>query len=42
MSCLERRPEDRPTQTEVAASLEPLVAAMPRKIVLSRFRPGVR
>jgi serine/threonine protein kinase len=42
MSCLERRPEDRPNQTEVASALEPLVAAMPRKIVLSRFRPRVR
>jgi hypothetical protein len=30
LSCLERRPEDRPTAVEVARALEPLVAMLPR------------
>lgn len=42
MSAMARRPEDRPTQREVSESLEPLVSAMPRRIVLSRLRPGPR
>jgi eukaryotic-like serine/threonine-protein kinase len=42
MSCLEKRPEDRPHQTDIAEHLEPLVAALPRRIVLSKFRPRVR
>lgn len=39
MSCLAKRPEHRPRQTDVARALEPLAAALPRRIVLSRFRP---
>jgi eukaryotic-like serine/threonine-protein kinase len=42
MSCLEKRPEMRPLQTDIAQHLEPLVAALPRRIVLSKFRPRVR
>ncbi len=42
MDCLEKRPEDRPRQSDIAGILEPLVAALPRRIVLSRFRPRVR
>ena len=42
MSCLEKRPENRPHQAEVAAALEPFVEAMPRKVVLSRLRPRMR
>jgi eukaryotic-like serine/threonine-protein kinase len=41
MSTLEKRPEDRPTQREVADRLEPMSAALPRKIVLTRFRPRI-
>ena len=39
MSCLEKRPEDRPLQSTIAERLEPFVAALPRRIVLSKFRP---
>ena len=42
MSCMHKRPEERPTQREVADELEPLAAALPRKIVLSRLRPRLR
>lgn len=35
MSCLERRPEDRPTASEVARALEPLVALLPRPRLIS-------
>ena len=42
MACLEKRPEGRPDQAEIAAGLEPLVAALPRRRVLSRLRPGIR
>ncbi len=42
MSCMEKRPENRPRQTDIAQHLEPLVAALPRRIVLSRFKPGSR
>ena len=38
-SCLEFRSSDRPSASELANSLEPLVAILPRKPVLSRFRP---
>jgi serine/threonine-protein kinase len=41
MSCLVKRPEDRPTMREVADELDPLSAALPRKIVLSRLRPRI-
>ena len=39
MSCLEKRPENRPPQSSIAERLEPFVAGLPRRIVLSRFRP---
>jgi serine/threonine protein kinase len=39
---LERRPEDRPTQAEIADMLEPLIAALPRRPVLTRLRPRIR
>ena len=42
MSCLEKRPEMRPFQTDIGERLEPFVAALPRRIVLSRFRPRMR
>ena len=42
MSCLRKRPEERPNQKEVAASLDQLVAVLPRRIVLSRLRPRFR
>jgi eukaryotic-like serine/threonine-protein kinase len=38
-ACLERDPGDRPRVDEVAEMLEPLVAALPRRPVLSRLRP---
>ena len=41
MTTLEKRPENRPSQREVAEALEPFTAALPRKIVLSRLRPRV-
>lgn len=40
-SCLERRPEDRPTPAELAAELEPIAAVLPRAR-LGRMRPGAR
>lgn len=42
MSCLAAQPGERPTMWEVAAALEPLVAALPRRVVLSRLRPRIR
>ena len=39
MSCLAIDPADRPTPRELAAALEPLVAQLPRRIVLGRIRP---
>jgi serine/threonine protein kinase len=42
MNCMEKRPENRPAQTDIVPSLEPLAAALPRRIVLSKFRPRVR
>ena len=41
MSCLEKRPENRPVQSNIADLLEPFIAALPRRIVLSKFRPRV-
>jgi eukaryotic-like serine/threonine-protein kinase len=41
MSCLERRPEDRPTAHELAATIEPWVATLPAPR-LGLFRPGGR
>ena len=40
-ACLERRPADRPTAAQVAAQLEPIVAALPRPR-LGLMRPGTR
>lgn len=42
MGCLEKRPENRPRQSDIAGILEPLVAALPRRIVFTRFRPRLR
>jgi eukaryotic-like serine/threonine-protein kinase len=39
LSCLANNPDDRPTAAEVATTLEPIVAALP-KPRLGRFRPG--
>ena len=39
MSTLEKRPENRPDQAEIAAGLEPFVEAMPRRVVLGRLKP---
>ena len=41
LSCLERRPEDRPTALELAQSVEPWVASLPGPR-LGLFRPGGR
>jgi eukaryotic-like serine/threonine-protein kinase len=40
--CLRRDPRERPTARDVNERLEPLVAALPRRVVLSRFRPRWR
>jgi len=40
-ACLEKRPGDRPTAVELAATMEPLAAALPRPR-LGLFRPGGR
>ena len=40
--CLDPRPENRPTPDAVAEQLEAMVAALPRRMVLSRLRPGSR
>lgn len=40
--CLEPRPEDRPRATELARSLETMVAALPRRPVLGRLKPKLR
>ena len=39
MSCLAFDPADRPTAREVSDALQPLVADLPRRIVLGRVRP---
>jgi eukaryotic-like serine/threonine-protein kinase len=36
LSCLRKRPEERPSASELAQALEPLVAALPAKLVLGR------
>jgi serine/threonine protein kinase len=41
LACLEKRPEDRPTAVELAETLEPIVAALPRARI-GLFRPGGR
>jgi eukaryotic-like serine/threonine-protein kinase len=42
MRCLEKPPEDRPSAAELAGSLQPLVAALPRPSIVPRIRPRVR
>ncbi len=42
LQCLNPVPSERPAPMEVAGSLEPLVAVLPRKPVLRRARPGRR
>jgi serine/threonine protein kinase len=42
LASLEKRPENRPAQCDIAPSLEPLIAALPRRIVLTAFRPRMR
>jgi eukaryotic-like serine/threonine-protein kinase len=39
-AALSRAPGDRPTATEFASGLEPLIAAMPRRMVLGRRTPA--
>ncbi|MGH2821340.1 MAG: serine/threonine-protein kinase [Actinomycetota bacterium] len=41
-SCLQKDPSLRPTASEVVHSLEPLVAALPRRRVFGRLRPRLR
>ena len=41
LSCLEKRPPDRPSAAELALALEPLVAGLPRPRI-GLFRPGGR
>jgi serine/threonine-protein kinase len=36
LACLRKDPHDRPTAEELAVSLQPLVADLPRKLVLGR------
>jgi len=42
MSCLRKRPADRPTAEELAGSLQPLVAALPKPSIVPRIRPKTR
>lgn len=42
MSCLRKRPADRPTAEELAGALQPLVAALPKPSIVPRIRPRVR
>ena len=41
-ACLQRDPGDRPTAREISDRLEPLIAALPRRPVLSRLRPRLK
>jgi serine/threonine protein kinase len=41
-ACLLRDPKERPTPSELAAALEDLVAALPRRPVLGRLKPKMR
>ena len=41
MACLERRPADRPTAAELAATLQPLADVLPRRPRLGRRRPRI-
>lgn len=42
ISCLNERPEDRPTAEELSGDLEPLVAALPKPSIVPRIRPRRR
>jgi serine/threonine protein kinase len=42
LSCLKKRPEDRPTPAELAEALQSLAAALPRPHVLSKLQPRGR
>jgi serine/threonine protein kinase len=42
LACLRPDPEERPKAAELAGMLEPLVAALPRRILLGRLRPKLR
>jgi serine/threonine protein kinase len=39
LSCLRKRPEERPSASELALALQPLVAALPSRLVLGRRGP---
>lgn len=41
-ACLQKQAQERPSARELAAAMEPLVAALPRRFVLSRLRPRWR
>jgi eukaryotic-like serine/threonine-protein kinase len=41
-ACLQREPAARPSARDLATSLEPLIARLPRRFVLSRLRPRWR
>jgi eukaryotic-like serine/threonine-protein kinase len=41
-ACLRKEPAERPSARELASSLEPLTASLPRRFVLSRLRPRFR
>lgn len=40
-SCLRFDPTERPSPSEIAAALEPMIAALPRRPVLGRLRPRI-
>ncbi len=42
MSCLEKRPDDRPTAGELAGALQPIVAELPKPSIVPRLRPRLR
>jgi serine/threonine protein kinase len=42
LSCLDKRPESRPTAEELAGVLQPLVAALPKPSIVPRIRPRAR
>jgi eukaryotic-like serine/threonine-protein kinase len=42
LSCLEERPEDRPTAADVAQILQPLAADLPRPQILPKLQPRAR
>ncbi len=42
LRCLAKDPDARPTAAELHDALEPLMAALPRRPVLSRLKPKLR